>query len=99
MRKCEYCGSETRMTVQAVISAPGDLEHKFSKQNLRRKDVYLEGVLWETADFICIKPTCGRITNGYGNYVTNLKKELEITKNKLNEINDRMRLMIGDKNE
>ena len=75
--KCERCDSDTRMQVQAVISAPGELAHKFSKQNLRRRDVYLIGVLWETADFICTNPKCGKVLDGYGNYVTNLKKEVE----------------------
>lgn len=73
--KCERCGSDTRMQVQAVISAPGELAHRFSKQNLRRSDVYLMGVLWETADFICTNPKCGKVLDGYGNYVTDLKKE------------------------
>ena len=75
--KCERCGSDTRIQVQAVISAPSELAHQFSKQNLRRKDVYLMGVLWETADFICTNPECGKVIDGYGNYVTNLKKEVE----------------------
>ena len=80
--KCERCGSDTRIQVQAVISAPGELAHQFSKQNLRRKDVYLMGVLWETADFICTNPECGKVVDGYGNYVTNLKKEVERLKAK-----------------
>lgn len=35
------------------------------------------GVLWETADFICTNPECRNVLNGYGNYVTNLKREVE----------------------
>jgi len=77
MMKCERCGSDTRMQVQVVISAPGELAHRFSKQNLRRKDVYLMGVLWETADFICTNHECRNVSAGYGNYVTNLKREVE----------------------
>lgn len=80
--KCERCDSDTRMQVQAVISAPGELAHKLSKQNLRRRDVYLIGVLWETADFICTNPKCGKVLDGYGNYVTNLEKEVERLKAK-----------------
>ena len=80
--KCERCGSDTRIQVQAVISAPGELAHQFSKQNLRRKDVYLVGVLWETADFICTNPECGKVVDGYGNYVTNLQKEVDRLKAK-----------------
>lgn len=75
--KCERCGGSTRMQVQAVISAPGELAHKFSKKNLRRKDVHFIGVLWETADFICENTKCRHVLNGYGNYVTELKKEVE----------------------
>ena len=80
--KCERCGNDTRIQVQAVISAPGELAHQFSKQNLRRKDVYLMGVLWETADYICTNPDCRKVINGYGNYITNLKKEVERLKAK-----------------
>ena len=75
--KCERCGSETRMQVQAVISAPGELAHNLSKKNLKRKDVYLMGVNWETADYICTNQKCGKVFNGYGNYVTRLEKEVD----------------------
>jgi hypothetical protein len=64
-----------RMQVQAVVSAPSDLLHGLSKRNLRRKDVYLMGVLWETADHICTNEKCSHVIDGYGNYVTNLKKQ------------------------
>lgn len=64
------------MQVQAVLSAPGELTRKLSKQNLRRKDVQVMGVLWETADYICMDPMCGYVHDGYGNYVTNLEKQL-----------------------
>jgi transcription elongation factor Elf1 len=79
---CERCGKNTRMQVQVVISAPSELAHRFSKRNLRRKDVYIMGVLWETADFIC--PSCGNVTRNYGTYVKNLKIEIEELKEKLN---------------
>lgn len=75
--KCPHCGSGTRMHVQAVISAPGELAHQFSKKNLRSKEVYLMGVLWETADYICASGACGKLVlDGYGNYVTGLKKRV-----------------------
>ena len=80
--ECDRCGSPTRMQVEAVISAPGELAHRFSKQNLRSKDVYLLGVMWETAGFICTNPKCGKVRDGYMNYVTNLKKEVERLKAK-----------------
>lgn len=74
------------MMVQAIISAPSDLEGNLSKRNLRRKDVYIIGVLWETADFICTNTKCNTVFNGYGNYVSNMKKELEELKSKLFDI-------------
>jgi len=79
---CERCGGDMRMQVQCIISAPAELAHQFSKSNIRRKDVYLLGVMWETADFICNTPGCGYIINNYGNYVSNLQKEVERLKNK-----------------
>ena len=75
--KCERCGSPTRMRVQMVISAPGELYHQLSKKNLRSKEVYSMGTLRETADFICTNDKCQHVENGYGNYVTRLKKEVE----------------------
>lgn len=74
---CVKCGWPTRIQVQAVVSAPGELAHQFSKQNLRRKDVYLMGVLWETADYICTNSKCQHVLDGYGNYVTNLEKRVQ----------------------
>lgn len=65
------------MQVQAVVSAPGELAHQLSKRNLRRKDVHLMGVLWETADFICTSEQCRHVQDGYGNYVTKLQKRVD----------------------
>lgn len=92
--KCIHCGSDTRMQVHVVISAPGELAHKFSKQNLRRKDVNIMACLWETADFICTNPNCRRVNSGFGNYVSNLEKEVnrlrsvitEVTKAKISNV-------------
>ena len=83
---CSKCDSPTRIQVQAVISAPGNLFHLFSKQNLRQKDVYLMGVLWETTDIICTNPDCNHIDMGYGNYVTKLEKEVKRLKSKYEPI-------------
>ena len=44
--------------------------------------MYLMGVLWETADFICTNPECRKVLDGYGNYVTSLEKEVERLKSK-----------------
>lgn len=87
--KCPRCGSDTRVMVQAVLSAPSSLMHQFSKSNLRRKDVYLTGVLWETADTICTNEKCRAVQDGYGNYVTNLKKENERLQATLKKIGDK----------
>jgi aspartate/tyrosine/aromatic aminotransferase len=76
---CEKCKSHNmRIMGQCTLSAPAKLYSKFSKKNLRSKDVYLMGVNWETFDFIC--EDCGYTINNFGNYVTELKnkvKELE----------------------
>lgn len=74
---CEKCGSPTRMQVQVTVSAPGEFYHKLAKRVFRRKDVDVLGVNWETADFICTKPGCHHVRDGYGNYVTNLRKQVQ----------------------
>jgi hypothetical protein len=80
-----------RMQVQAVVSAPSELVHQLSKQNLRRKDVYLMGVLWETASHICEDAKCQHVIDDYGNYVTRLEKRrdelLDALRNALPYIN------------
>ena len=76
MIRCQHCDSENvRIQGQATLSAPGELMHQFSKSNLRRKDVYLMGVNWETFDVIC--GDCSRVTPAYGNYVSRMEKEVE----------------------
>lgn len=75
---CPRCGGPTDIMVQAVIVAPSELYHKFSKQMMRRKDVHFNGVLWETTDFICRTPGCLYASRGYGNYVTNLKAQNDL---------------------
>lgn len=77
---CPKCNGELRIQVQAVVSAPAELSRNFSKRNMRRKDVYFMGVLWETEDLMCVNPKCGWHMNGYGNYVTNLKKQVNDAK-------------------
>jgi BMFP domain-containing protein YqiC len=59
----------------------------FSKQNLRSKDVHLQGVLWETTDFICSSSSCGRVTNGYGNYVSKLKERVDELEAQISALN------------
>jgi hypothetical protein len=65
---------------------------QFSKQNLRSKEVHLQGVLWETTDFICESKECGRVTNGYGNYVSKLKERVD----ELEKQDAAIRQAIGD---
>ncbi|MEG1121261.1 MAG: hypothetical protein RSE62_03560 [Citrobacter sp.] len=64
--------------VQAVIVAPSTYRHEFSKKMMRDKNVHFSGVLWETADYICKDPDCRCVTNGYGNYVTRLRKKVDL---------------------
>ena len=59
------------------VCAPTTMLHNFSKQNIQNKNFTIMGVMWETADFLCENQKCRHVTNGYGNYVTNLKKENE----------------------
>lgn len=78
---CQKCGSPCRIQVQIVLSMPGEFAYGFHKTDLRRKDVEIWGVLWETADHICTNPNCRYVLNGYGTYVSRLKKEYERLKN------------------
>jgi hypothetical protein len=71
------------MQVQVLLQAPGEYAHNLSKSNLRKKGVFLRAALWETADFLCKNPKCRYVYCGFGNYVTNLKKENE----KLKKVN------------
>lgn len=72
---CPKCGKPMRMMVQATIVAPAELTSQFSKTNLRRKDVYLMGVSWDGADYLCEEH--GLIIGGYGNYVTKLEEKVK----------------------
>jgi len=71
--------------VQMVVTAPSEMMHKFTKKFMQSKDFNINGVLWETADYLCINETCRHVSNGYGNYVSNLKKENEALKKRLGE--------------
>ena len=93
MYKCQHCGSDGRIQVQAVVEAPAELAHQFSKQNMKRKDVFFRGVLWETMDFICGNPDCQKVTDGYGNYVTNLAKENERLKAEIENLKHKVSIL------
>jgi dihydroorotate dehydrogenase len=55
---------------------------------MQSKEFQILGVLWETADFICLNESCRHVTNGYGNYVTDLKKENERLKKLLEKVKE-----------
>lgn len=83
--KCGRYGEETRMQVQATISAPSTMYANLSKINLRKKEVSLLSVNWETADIIC---TCGYVVNGHGNYVTRLEADVARLKAELDYLKE-----------
>jgi hypothetical protein len=62
--------------VQATLCTDGKYYANFTKRNLRYKESYLNSVNWETADFLCVNKKCRHVTNGLGNYVSRLEKEL-----------------------
>lgn len=73
---CPRCKKPTlRIMGQAVVNAPASMLHQFSKKNLRSKDVWLQGVLWETFSKFCEDATCGYHADRLGNYVTKLEDE------------------------
>lgn len=86
---CENCGSEMQMTVQMLVSAPSSMESHFTKMNMRKKEFKPVAVSWETANYFC--ENCGHIIHGYGNYVTNLKKDLDAAYLELNKIRPAVR--------
>lgn len=71
---CQKCGKPMTMMVQATIVAPADLSHQFSKANLRRKDVYLMGVSWDGADYLCADH--GLIIGGFGDRYRKMEQEV-----------------------
>lgn len=75
------------MQVQATISAPSSMYSNLTKSNLRKKEVHLTGVNWETADFMC--NSCGHMTNGYGNYVLKLEAEVEWLRKRIHRLERR----------
>lgn len=86
--KCPKCGGPVRIMVQATLCTDGKYYGNFTKQNLRHKGSYLNSVNWETADFLCVNEKCRRVTNGLGNYVSRLEKELIKLKLQLNGRSD-----------
>ena len=84
--KCPFCGSDTRMHVNVLLSAPSSFHGNLWKKIFRRKDVYLISANWEATDFICTNTECNTVIGGYGNYVSNLRKENTRMKEKLEEL-------------
>lgn len=93
MMKCPKCsGTDFRIQFLLGVSAPHELECKFSKSVFRRADVHITHANWETLTRICINPKCCWTDNGYGNRVTRLladkqqlKKRLQLAEELLNE--------------
>ncbi len=77
--KCPKCDSTNiRIQVPVGVSAPAELEGKFSKAMFRRADVNLTHANWECLDRVCVD--CCWSCNGYGNYVSRLATENESLK-------------------
>ena len=76
MRNCIHCGSpDVRLMAQMTVTFPAHMEHNLTAKNRRSKEFRVTGVQWETVDVICSK--CSHVTDGYGNYVTRLRKAAE----------------------
>lgn len=73
------------MHVQILVSAPSELERKFSKRTLRRKDVNILAAFWDQATYICTNRKCQHIQSNYQSYVTRLQNEIETLKQELAE--------------
>lgn len=82
-----------RMMVHMIVSAPSSMESQFSKKNIRSKEFKLLGVNWETADYFCENNGCHHTILGCGNYVTNLKKDLDAAYLELNKIRPAVKAM------
>lgn len=89
--KCDKCGLEMRMMVQMIVSAPSSMGSYFSKTNMRSKEFRILGVNWETANYFCENNECRHAILSYGNYVTNLKKDLDAAYLELNKIRPAVR--------
>ena len=82
--KCPKCGHELTMMVQATIIAPARYSHELSKKNFRKKEVYLNGVSWETMDLLCNR--CMYANLSYGHYVKHLKTQNDMLLKVLKEM-------------
>lgn len=70
---CQHCGSEhTDVMVQQQVVFPSEHSHNLTRKFMASKEFRHLGILWETGDIIC--RDCGRVSDGFGNYVTNLAK-------------------------
>ncbi len=74
---CEKCGGPTKFSVQLIILAPDDMQHNIKKSDFRRADVEIQGANWETMSEFCRNPQCRHVVAPYGNYVTDLKADVE----------------------
>lgn len=89
--ECPQCGKMMRIMGQCTLSAPAELYGRFSKTNIRRKDVHMIGANWETFDFIC---ECGYTKDACGNYVSRMTKRIPILLDLLDDASFDMTKMI-----
>jgi hypothetical protein len=75
--RCTHCGSLGVIQTQVTVQAPGDLYFQFTKRMFKRTDVQIISAQWETTDFICGNPACGRVRDSLGNYVTKLERRVQ----------------------
>lgn len=76
MENCPKCDSNNiRIQVPVGVSAPIELNSRFSKSIFNRKDVQLTHVNWECATHICVN--CRHTNDGYGNYVSRNQTALD----------------------
>lgn len=62
---CPHCKKgEVRVKVELFLDIPFSLAHRLSKENLRLKDVKVEGANWPKEMLYCTHPGCGMIKRG-----------------------------------
>lgn len=63
--RCPKCSQDTwMMNVYVHITAPAEMNHRFSKKNMRDACVKFAAVLWETTSFWCSNSKCGHWVDG-----------------------------------
>lgn len=85
---CERCGGDEFIyMVDAIIVAPATIGFKLSKQNLRKKDVYIQRVDWDTRTFICKK--CNKVDSDIRTgYIKALRDDGDALRARLRELGE-----------